>query len=185
MIYKSFSYSRRGRARSGPGWHGVGLSVHDPFTKLEKFILFSPRRAHVQDCTTTGAQIWDSSIGLSDCRAELPLNDFKRGKYPQERRLGPKKTSSLPPWGTSGAQEEGEGTMGQNWWIAQVHLQAHPVLIGPHGDNSWRLLSPYPMDTNSRFCVPRMGKWLISAAFVFKHVANLVKFMETMETYIF
>lgn len=124
MIQKSLSDSRRGRARSGPGWHGVGLSVHDPFTKLGKFILFSPRSAHVQDCTTTGAQIWDSSIGLSDCRAELPLNDTKR-KIPPRGGWDPRRPSHCLPGVPQVAQEEREGAMGQEWWIAQVHLQAH------------------------------------------------------------
>ena len=65
------------RARSGLGEHEMGCLVNNPFTKLAKYILCSPRSSRVPDYTIRGAQSWDSNLGLSDPRAGLPLNDAR------------------------------------------------------------------------------------------------------------
>lgn len=128
VIHRSLSDSRfaqwRGRARSGLGRHRVGRSILDPFTKPGKFILSSPRSSHVQDYTAIGARSWDSSIGLSDPRAGLPLNETKR-KVPQRGGWDPGRPAYCLPGLSQVAQEEREGAMGQEWLIAQVDLKAH------------------------------------------------------------
>ena len=102
----------------------MGRSILHPFTKLGKFILFSPISSHVQDYTARGAQSWDSSIGLSDPRAGLPLNETKR-KVPQRGGWVPGRPAHCLPWVPQVAQEEGEGAMGQQCLIAEVDLEAH------------------------------------------------------------
>ena len=106
------------------GRHGVSRSIHYPVTKLAKFILFSPGSSHVQDYTARGAQSWDSSIGLSDPRAGLPLNYTKR-KVPQRGGWDPRRPAHCLPRVPQVAQEEREGTLGWERLIAQVDLKAH------------------------------------------------------------